>query len=75
MLEPLYIAVAIISLAVISILFFKVGKKKENRLSRLASISFAFVIAGIIFGDYRLVGYSLIGVGIVIAVVDMIKKS
>ena len=49
--------------------------KKQKRLSPLAGLSFVFVIAGIVFGDDRLIGYSLIGVGIVLAVVGIIMKS
>jgi hypothetical protein len=41
----------------------------------LDGLSFVFVIAGIVFGDDRLIGYGLIGVGIILAVVDIIMKS
>jgi hypothetical protein len=40
----------------------------------LAGLAFAFIIAGIIFGDSRLVGYSLIGVGDLIAIMDIVIK-
>jgi hypothetical protein len=32
------------------------------------------VVLGIIFGDDRLIGYSFIGVGVLIAVVDAIRN-
>jgi hypothetical protein len=38
------------------------------------SQSFAFVLAGLIFGESRLLGYSLLGVGVLLAIVDMIVK-
>jgi hypothetical protein len=43
-------------------------------LSGLAGLSFAFVLAGFFFGESRWLGSSLLGVGAVLAVVDMIAK-
>lgn len=65
----------IIALAVLAIIFFFLNRnKKQKGLSKLAGIAFAFVIAGIIFGDNRLIGYSLMGAGIALAVIDSLKK-
>jgi hypothetical protein len=62
-------------LAIIAILVFFVNKnKKGKKLSKLAGLSFAFIIAGIVFGDDRLVGYSLMGFGVILAIMDIIKK-
>lgn len=75
-LTPMYIAISIVALLIIAALVFFVKKnKKQKKLSTLAALSFVFVIAGIVFGDDRLIGYSLIGVGIILAVVDIIMKS
>lgn len=72
----MYIAISIIALLIIAALVFFVKKnKKQKRLSTLEGLSFVFVIAGIVFGDDRLIGYGLIGVGIILAVVDIIMKS
>lgn len=71
-----YIAVSIAALAIIAILVFFVSKgKRENRLTPLAGLAFGFVLAGIIFGDDRLIGYSLMGVGVVLAIVDIFNRS
>ena len=73
--SQIYIAISIAVLAIIALLVFFVNKnKKEKKLSKLAGLSFAFIIAGIIFSDDRLVGYGLIGVGVILAIIDMIKK-
>lgn len=73
--SQIYIAVAIVVLAVIATLVFVVGKKgSQKRLSPLASFAFAFVLAGIVFGDDRLIGYGLMGVGVLLAVVDIFVK-
>jgi amino acid transporter len=75
-LTPVYIAISIITLLIIAALVLFVKKnKKQKRLSTLAGLSFVFVIAGIVFGDDRLIGYGLIGVGIILAVVDIVMKS
>jgi lipoprotein signal peptidase len=75
-LTSIYIAISIIALLIIAALVFFVKKnKKQKRLSTLADLSFIFVIAGIVFSDDRLIGYGLISVGIILAVVDIIMKS
>ncbi len=74
--SPIYIAIALAALAVIALLVFLAGKnRRENKLTPLASIAFAFVLAGILFADNRLIGYGLIGIGILLAVVDIFNKS
>ncbi|AAM07011.1 TPA: hypothetical protein HA338_07060 [Methanosarcina acetivorans] len=71
-----YIITSIVILAIIALLVFFVKKnKKERKLTPLAGLAFGFVLAGIIFGDDRLIGYSLMGFGIILAVIDIIKKS
>jgi asparagine N-glycosylation enzyme membrane subunit Stt3 len=71
----IYIVISIVVLAIIAVLVFFVNKnKKEKKLSKLASLSFAFIISGIVFGDNRLIGYSLIGFGVILAIIDIIKK-
>jgi uncharacterized membrane protein len=74
--SQIFIAVSIVVLAAIAVLvFFVRGERRENRLTPLASLAFGFVLAGIIFGDERLIGYSLLGTGVVLAVVDMFRRS
>ena len=72
--QPVYIIIAIVALAVVALLVFFVRKKKENRLTPLASLAFAFTLAGILFSDDRLIGYGLMGVGVLLAVVDIFNR-
>ncbi len=73
--SQIYIATSVVVLALIAILVFFAGKnKKEKKLSKLAGLSFAFIIAGIVFGEDRLLGYSLMGFGVILAIIDIIKK-
>ena len=74
--SQIFIAVSIAVLACIALLVFFIGKsRRENRLTPLASLAFGFVLAGILFGDDRLIGYSLLGIGVILAVIDMLKRS
>ena len=71
-----YIAVSIVVLIIVAILVFFVSKdKRENRLTPLAGLAFGFVLAGILFGDERLIGYSLLGVGVVLSIIDIFTRS
>ena len=73
--SQIYIFVAIVVLAVIAFLVLIVNRnKKRTKLTTLAGLAFGFVLAGIVFGENRLVGYGLMGVGVVLAVVDMLQK-
>jgi hypothetical protein len=73
--SQIWIAVSIVILAIVALLVFFVSKnRKENRLTPLAGLAFGFVLAGIFFGNDRLIGYGLMGVGVLIALVDMFIK-
>jgi len=72
--ETLWIAVSIVALVVIValLLISRRGGRQYPRPSNLALVGMSMVVLGIIFGDDRLIGYSFIGVGIIISVVDAI---
>jgi hypothetical protein len=73
--QSIYILIAIVVLGIIFGLRIFINRTKPGvRISPLTGISFAFLIAGIIFGEDRLIGYILIGIGLVIAFIDIIKK-
>ncbi len=64
-----YLATALVVLAIIVMIIFWI-RRKEYRVSPLISLAFAFVVAGILLGENRLVGYGLMVVGIILAVVE-----
>jgi len=72
--SQIYILISIVVLAVIMIVLALTRKKMQKPLSKLAAFAFSFVIAGIVFGDDRLISYSLMGIGVVLAVIDIVKK-
>lgn len=74
-LSQIYIVVAIIALAFIALALFFISRKKGSyKFTPLAGISFGFVIAGIIFSQERLIGYGLIGIGVTLAIVDIVMR-
>ena len=74
--SQIWIAVSVVVLAAIALLVFFLGKnRKEKRLTVLASLAFGFVLAGIVFGnDNRLIGYGLMGIGVLLAVLDIFRN-
>jgi len=74
--EPVWIAISIIALVVIMVLLL-ISRRKEKQLlnpSNLLILGMSFVVLGIIFGDDRLIGYSFIGVGVLLSVIDAIRN-
>jgi hypothetical protein len=73
-----FILLSIAALAVIAVLFVVLarnkGGSKGSRLSPLAGLAFGFILAGLFFNENRLLGYSLLGIGVVLAVGDMIRQ-
>jgi hypothetical protein len=72
----IYILISIGILLAIFVIFIFSAKRsrKEKTFTPLAGIAFAFVLGGIIFGDNRLIGYSLMGIGIILSIIDIIVK-
>jgi len=73
--SQIYIAISIVVLAIIALIVFFVHKTKtDNKLTPLAGLAFFFILAGLFAGDNRLIGYSLISVGVILAVIDIVRK-
>jgi len=73
--SQIYIVISVVVLAIIALFVFLVGKnRKDKKFTPLAGLAFAFILAGIILGDDRLIGYSIMGVGIILAIIDIFKK-
>ncbi len=74
--SQVFVLASILVLALVAVVVFFVSKgRRQNRLTPLAGLAVACVVAGIVFGDDRLVGYSLFGLGVVLAVVDAFNRS
>ena len=71
-----YVTISVGALAVIGVLLFLMrGKVREYKITPLAGLAFGFVLAGIVFGQGRLVGYGLMGVGVILAVADIFNRA
>ena len=71
-----FILISIIVITIVAVLVFFVSKNRaQNHLTPLASLAFGFILAGVLFGEVRLLGYSLMGIGLIIAVVDIFRKT
>ncbi|MFA6468868.1 MAG: hypothetical protein WCW35_08210 [Bacteroidota bacterium] len=71
----IFIPILLAVLIIIALLTFVINKHKgRNRFTPLAGLAFGFVLAGLFTGDDRFIGYSLMGIGIILAIVDMIRK-
>lgn len=74
--QLIYILIGLLILIIIALLVLVVGKQKKGKpFTMLASLAFAFILAGILFGEERWLGYGLMGIGVVLAVIDIIRKA
>jgi cytochrome bd-type quinol oxidase subunit 2 len=74
LMEPIWIAISIIALVAIVVLLIMARGRQYQQPSNLAIVGISLVVLGIIFGDDRLIGYSLIGVGVLLSVMEAIRN-
>jgi asparagine N-glycosylation enzyme membrane subunit Stt3 len=71
-----YIAISVAALLVLAVLAYATARsRRPGRLTPLAGLAFVFILAGILFGEQRLLGYGLMGFGVLLALIDIINKS
>ena len=74
--STLYVLMSIAALLILAILAYATFRSgRPNRLTPLAGLAFAFILAGILFGEDRLIGYGMMGVGVLLAIIDIVIKS
>jgi len=70
-----YLAVVLVILAAIALMIVLTRKgRQQRRLSTLAALAFVFVLAGLFFGEHRLLGYGLLAIGVVLAIIDVFRR-
>ncbi len=72
--DPWWIFISIVALVVIVVLFLITRRRQHSQPSNLAILGMSLVVLGIIFGDDRLIGYSFIGVGVILSVFDAVRN-
>ena len=71
----IFVSAAILAVLIDCIVFFVNLQRSESRLTRLVALAVACVLAGLLFGSDRLVGYSLVGVGGILAIADLVVRT
>ena len=72
--ESVWIAISIVALGVIAVLLLRGRGKQYRKPSNIAVLGMSLVVLGIIFGESRIVGYSLIGIGVLLSVTDAVRN-
>ena len=67
--QALYIGISIAAFIAILVLLV-LNRRKIHRISTLTMLGMTMIELGIIFGDSRWISYSLIGVGVLLAIID-----
>ena len=67
--QALYIGISIAAFIAIVVLL-TINRRKSRRISTLTMLGMTMIVLGIIFGDSRWVGYTFIGVGVLLAIID-----
>jgi hypothetical protein len=71
-----FVAIAVVALGVLALLaILPWHRGGEQRLSPLAGLALGCVVTGIVFGENRVVGYGLFAAGIILAIVDSVRRS
>ena len=71
-----FILFAIVVLYIIAVVILRFSKVKNvQKISPIGGLAFAFVLAGLLLGQNRLVAYTLLGIGVVLAIVDIIRRA
>ena len=69
--QAVYIGISIAAfIAIIAVLFL--NRRKSHQISTLTMLGLTVIVIGIIFSDDRWVGYPLIGVGVILAIIDAV---
>jgi hypothetical protein len=72
--SQIYIALSIAALAMLAVLVLVINKRSQKKLTPLAGLAFGFVLAGSLFSEDRLIGYGLMGIGVLLAVIDIFRQ-
>ncbi len=70
-----WIVYALVLLAIIFVMLMIKRKELPQRMSKLESLAFVLIIIGLFLAENRLLGYSLLGAGVILALLDILDKS
>ena len=68
----IYLFISLLAFLGVTILAFLIKKnQKQKELSVLETLAFLFIVGGIVFGEDKVIGYSLISAGVVFVIGDI----
>ncbi len=71
-----FVAMAVVALGVLALLAVLVWRRGGGqRLTPLAGLALGCVVCGIVFGENRVVGYGFFAAGIVLGIVDSVRRA
>lgn len=70
-----WLVYALVLLAIIFVMLMIKRKELPQRMSKLESLAFVLIIMGLFLAENRLLGYSLLGAGVILALLDILDKS
>ncbi len=72
--DPYVLVALLVLLALVAAIFWLRGGQAHKRLTPLAGLAFACIVAALVFGEDRWLGYGLMGLGEILAIVEMIQR-
>jgi len=73
--SQIYIILAVAVFVIVAMfIFFVAESNKEEAFTPVTILAFGFILTGILHSSNRLFGYSLMGIGVILAIVDMVRK-
>ncbi len=69
------VSIAVLAVVVACMVFFVNLQRSENHLTRLTGMALALILAGLLFGNDRLIAYSFIGMGVLLAAIEMVART
>ena len=70
----LWLTAGLVVLVALLAVVFLFRKKRSDKENTLVTVGTMFVVLGIVFGDDRLVGYSFIGLGVLLSIASVIGR-
>lgn len=71
-----YVIAALTALGIVLVIITALGRAgpRHKRLTPLAGVAFALVVAGVVFDENRRIGYALLGAGVLLAALDALLR-
>ena len=73
--SKIYIIMSVSILVIVALLVFFISRRKRDvALTPMTVLSFGFILTGILYSSDRSLNYILMGIGVTLAILDMLRK-